>query len=102
MQRGGNKKERNANHVSLRYLAHEALEGELADEELGRLLVAADFTERDRAGAVSMGPLRHVGIHVLSTYHLRSCLRGQLKGNPRLFASGIWRVGRSRCYHLVR
>ena len=38
----------------LRDLADEALEGELADEELRALLVAADLAERDRAGAVAV------------------------------------------------
>ena len=38
----------------LRDLADEALEGELADEQLRRLLVAADLAERDRAGAVAV------------------------------------------------
>ena len=33
-------------------LANETLEGELADEELGRLLVATDLAEGDRSGAV--------------------------------------------------
>ena len=34
-------------------LADEALEGELADQELGGLLVAADLAERDGAGAIT-------------------------------------------------
>ena len=38
-------------------LAHEALEGKLADEKLGGLLVLADLAERDRAGAVAVGLL---------------------------------------------
>jgi len=41
----------------LRDLADEALEGQLADEELRRLLVAADLAERDRARAVAVGLL---------------------------------------------
>jgi hypothetical protein len=36
----------------LRDLAHEALEGELADEQLRRLLVAPDLAERDGARSV--------------------------------------------------
>ena len=36
-------------------LADEALEGELADEELGGLLVLADLTKRDGTGAVAVG-----------------------------------------------
>jgi len=38
-------------------LADEALERELADQELRRLLVAADFAEGDGAGAVAVGLL---------------------------------------------
>ena len=38
-------------------LADEALERQLANQELGRLLVATDFTERDRARSVAMGLL---------------------------------------------
>jgi hypothetical protein len=35
-------------------LSHEPLEGELADEQLGRLLVPPDFTEGDRARSEPM------------------------------------------------
>ena len=42
-------------------LADEALEGELAEEELGRLLVAADLTEGDSAGPVPVGLLHTAG-----------------------------------------
>ena len=35
----------------LRNFTDKPLEGQLADEELGRLLVAADLAQRDRAGA---------------------------------------------------
>ena len=35
-------------------LTHETLEGELADEQLGGLLVAPDFTERDGSGPETM------------------------------------------------
>ena len=38
-------------------LADKTLEGELADEELGRLLVATDLTESDGSRAVAMGLL---------------------------------------------
>ena len=38
-------------------LADEALEGELADEQLGGLLVAADLTESDGTGAEAVGLL---------------------------------------------
>merc|ERR1719396_280565 len=42
-------------------LAHEALEGGLADEELGGLLVLADLAEGDGAGAVAVGLLDATG-----------------------------------------
>jgi hypothetical protein len=38
----------------LRNLTHEALEGQLADEQLRRLLVAPDLAQRDRARAVAV------------------------------------------------
>ena len=38
-------------------LADQALEGQLADQEVGRLLVLADLAERDRPGAVTVGLL---------------------------------------------
>lgn len=38
-------------------LADQALEGQLADQEVGRLLVLADLAERDRTGAVAVGLL---------------------------------------------
>src|SRR5574338_11993 len=41
----------------LSYLTHEALEGELADEQLGARLVATDLPEGDRAGPVTVGLL---------------------------------------------
>tara|TARA_B110001452_G_C15066593_1_gene372284 strand:- start:266 stop:649 length:384 start_codon:yes stop_codon:yes gene_type:complete len=45
----------------LRDLADEALEGELADEELGGLLVLADLTESDGTGPVAVGLLDATG-----------------------------------------
>jgi hypothetical protein len=42
-------------------LADEALEGELADQELGRLLVATDLTESHGTGAVPVGLLDAAG-----------------------------------------
>ncbi len=41
----------------LRDFTDEALEGELADEELSRLLVATNFTEGDGSGPEAMGLL---------------------------------------------
>jgi hypothetical protein len=45
----------------LRNLAHEALEGQLADEQLRRLLVAADLAERDGTRAEAVGLLDTTG-----------------------------------------
>ena len=42
----------------------EALEGELADQELGRFLVATDFTESDGTRAITMGLLHSAGSKV--------------------------------------
>ncbi len=39
----------------------QALEGQLADEQLGRLLVATNFTKSDGTGAVAMGLLHTSG-----------------------------------------
>ena len=39
-----------------RYVAHEPLKRQLADEELGRLLELADLAEGDGAGAEAVGP----------------------------------------------
>ena len=66
----------------LRDLADEALEGELADEELRRLLVAADLAERDGAGAVAVGLLHTSG----GGGGLARCLGGELLAGG--FASG--------------
>lgn len=41
----------------LRNLTNQTLEGKLADEELGRLLVTTDLTESDRSRLVSVGLL---------------------------------------------
>jgi histone H3 len=45
----------------LRDLTDETLEGELADEELGRLLVATDLTESDGTRLIAMGLLDTAG-----------------------------------------
>ena len=50
-----------ANLKVLRNFADETLEGELADEQLGRLLVTTNFTEGDGAGADTMGLLHAAG-----------------------------------------
>jgi len=46
-----------ANLEVLSDLTNEPLEGQLADEELGGLLVPSDFTESDGTGAESVGLL---------------------------------------------
>ena len=45
----------------LPFLSFAYLEGQLADEELGALLVLADLTEGDRPGAVTVGLLHPAG-----------------------------------------
>ena len=56
-------------------LADEALEGELADEELGGLLVLADLTESDGTGPVAVGLLDAIdGVNLHP-----SCLGGELR-----------------------
>ena len=44
----------------------ETLEGELADQELGRFLVTTDFTEGNGTGAVTMGLLDTSGSVLLA------------------------------------
>ena len=55
-------------------LADQTLEGQLADEELGRLLVTTDLTEGDGSGTITMGLLHSSG----GRGRLASGLRGQL------------------------
>ena len=55
-------------------LTDQALEGELADQELSGLLVLSDLTESDGTGAVTMGLLHSAG----SRGALTSSLGGQL------------------------
>ena len=63
-------------------LADEALEGQLADQQLGRLLVATDLAESDRSGPVPMRFLHAAG--------RRSALAGGLRGQllPRRLSAG--------------
>ena len=63
-------------------LADETLEGELADEEVGRLLVPADLAEGDGSGAVAVGLLHASG----GGGGLARCLGGELLAGG--FASG--------------
>ena len=58
--------------VILSDLTDKSLEGKLADEELGRLLVTSDLTKSDSSGSVSMG--------LLNTTGGRGALTGSLGG----------------------
>jgi len=58
----------------LRDLANEALEGELADEEVSGLLVPTDLAEGDGTGAVAMGLFHAPG----GGGGLARCLGGEL------------------------
>jgi hypothetical protein len=62
----------------------QALEGELADEELGRLLVATDLTESDGTGLIPVGLLDTTG----RGGRLAGCLGGELLAG-RLATSGL-------------
>lgn len=69
-------------------LADEALEGELADQQLRALLVATDFTQRHSSGAITVGLLDSTG--------RRGGLAGRLGGQllprgftPSRFASSL-------------
>ena len=80
-------------------LTNQALEGQLADEELSALLVATDLTESDGTGPVTMGLLDTTGCWCT----LASGLGGQLL--PRglatgRFASGL--LGTSHVFTLQR
>jgi hypothetical protein len=68
----------------LRNLTNETLEGELADQELGRLLVATDLTESDGTGLITMRLLDTAGRRGL----LASGLGGELLAGS-LATSGL-------------
>ena len=68
-------------------LTDKTLEGELADEKLGRLLVSSDLTESDGTGPVTMGLLDTTGCRGT----LASGLGGQLL--PRGLATGRFASG---------
>ncbi|ETV65557.1 hypothetical protein H257_17753 [Aphanomyces astaci] len=70
--------------VVLRDFTHEALERQLADEEVGGLLVAADFAQGDGTRAVTMGLLHAAG----RGHTLAGGLGGQLLAG-RLAAGGL-------------
>ena len=63
---------------------HKTLEGQLADEKLGRLLVAADLAKSDGSGPVAVRLLDATG----GGCRLASGLRGQLLAR-RLSAGGL-------------
>ena len=79
----------------LRDLANETLEGQLADEQVSALLVAADFAKRDSARAVAVGLL-----HTSSGWGgLAGCLGGELLTGRFAtggFAGGLLGTGHSR------
>ena len=89
----------------LRDLADEALERELADQQLGRLLVPADLTESDGARAVAVGLLdaagrrgglaRGLGRELLAGRLAPGGLAGGLLG-PRLRRTGGGSRGHGR------
>jgi hypothetical protein len=81
---------------NLRDLADEALEGQLADQQLGGLLVLADLAQRDRAGAVAVGLLDAAG----GRRGLARRLGGELLAG-RLAAGGLAR-GLLGTSHFVR
>lgn len=67
--------------------SHQALEGQLADQKLGRFLVTTDLTESDGSRPVTMGLLNSTG----GRGALASGLGGQLL--PRGLASGRFTGG---------
>ena len=70
----------------LRDLAHETLEGQLADEKLSRLLVATDLTQSHCAGPVAMRLLDAAG-----------CRRGLARGFGSQLLAGRLATGRLAC-----
>ena len=77
-------------------LAHETLEGKLADEQVRRLLVATDLPKRDSSGAVTVGLLDASG----GGGGLASGLGGELLA--RGFASGGFAGGLLGTGHFER
>ena len=75
-------------------MTYQALEGELADEQLSRLLVATDLSESDGTGLVAVG--------LLDTAGRRRALAGSLGGkllSRSLATSGLTSglLGASHC-----
>ena len=78
----------------LRDLTDETLEGELADQELRRLLVAADLAERHRARAVAVR-LLDISLDAAGRARLPRRLRGELLARglaPGALARGLLRT----------
>ena len=59
----------------LRNLTNETLEGELADEQLGRLLVATNFTESDGTGPEAVRLLDTTGCAGLRSCELKALVK---------------------------
>ena len=57
-------------------LTNETLEGELADEQLGRLLVATNFTERDGTGPEAVRLLHTTGRGLHRIKHMAVLVSG--------------------------
>merc|ERR1719246_257552 len=78
-------------------LTDETLEGEFADEELGRLLEATDLTESDGARSEAVGPL-DAGCGVLSAFLGSSLVSDVLTGvlGAGVLAGSL--LGTGHCY----
>jgi len=76
----------------LRDLTHQPLEGQLADEQLGALLVATDLAESHRAGSVAMGLLDSAGGGCAFAGGLGGQLLARRLSSGRL-AGGLLRTG---------
>lgn len=76
-------------------LTDKTLEGQLADEELSRLLVATDLTESDGSGLVA--------VRLLDTTGTRGGLPGSLGGKPWRHVSGLrWCERQNGSTHCLR
>ena len=75
----------------LRDFADETLEGELADEELGRLLVAPNFTEGDSSGPEAMGLLDAAGCGLDRNKNGESANRTKQTTQGLFGSGGAWK-----------
>ena len=82
----------------LRDLAHQALEGQLADQQLCRLLVAADLTEGNGARAVAVRLLDATGrrCRLACRFRRELCRVGGACGVGDMGRSGRWLAGGRR------